>query len=142
LYLHCVLGHAIGPFDSQTLLDPLEEEFDLPEMLVEIANRQRWKRFMVGQRNPRLGSFELVESDAPQMRGMILPIARPIQRDGLVGDHAALSIGGCGIDPMGFDIGLRAGDEECAGLVQRVQTCEVDTRDPLDNWRPARVASF
>jgi hypothetical protein len=42
LGLHGVLGSAEEAFDPKMLLDPLEEEFDLPAALAKRANRQSW----------------------------------------------------------------------------------------------------
>ena len=44
-----VLAGPIERFDSKMLLDPLEEQFDLPSGLVELANGQRRQRQVVGQ---------------------------------------------------------------------------------------------
>ena len=48
LCLHRVLARAQKTLDAQVLLDPLEEQFDLPATLVERGNRQRWQHRDVG----------------------------------------------------------------------------------------------
>ena len=39
--------------DAQVLLDPFEEQFDLPATLVERGDRQRWQCRVVGQEDER-----------------------------------------------------------------------------------------
>ena len=44
LRLHGVLAGAQETLDAQVLLDPLEEQLDLPTTLVQGGNGQRWQR--------------------------------------------------------------------------------------------------
>jgi hypothetical protein len=43
LRLHCVLAVANKTLDAQMLLDPLEEQLDLPAALVKRGNTQSWR---------------------------------------------------------------------------------------------------
>lgn len=49
LRLYCVLAVADETFDAQMLLDPLEEQLDLPATLVECRDSQRRQCGVVGQ---------------------------------------------------------------------------------------------
>jgi hypothetical protein len=60
------------------------------------------------------------------MHGVILSTAGAVQCDGLVGDHTASTIGGRRIDSVSIEIGLGAGHEEGACLMQPVQAAKVD----------------
>jgi hypothetical protein len=42
LGLEGVLGGAVEGLDPQVLLDPFEEEFDLPPTFVQLGNDQSW----------------------------------------------------------------------------------------------------
>lgn len=67
LCLHGVLAGAQESLDTQVLLDPFEEQLDLPATFVERGNRQGGQRRVVGQKDQRLARFGVFESDAPQV---------------------------------------------------------------------------
>src|SRR5437764_412937 len=86
LSLDRVLGSAEESLDAEMLLDPFEEEFDLPATLVERANSCRWKLEMVGQEHQCLAAFRVLETDAPEMVRVALFGKRPVECDGLIAD--------------------------------------------------------
>src|SRR5450759_1486600 len=67
LSLHGVLARAQEFFDSQMLLDPLEEQFYLPAVLVKLGDDRCWQRRVVGQKNQGLAGFRVFESHPTQM---------------------------------------------------------------------------
>lgn len=54
LRFHCVLAGAEKSLNAQVLLDPLEEQLDLPAAFVQSRDRQRWQDRVVGQEDERL----------------------------------------------------------------------------------------
>ena len=66
LRLYRVLARAQKSFDAQVLLDPLEEQLDLPAILVQSGNGQGWQTSVVGQEHQRLARLEVFEVDATQ----------------------------------------------------------------------------
>ncbi len=50
---------------------------------------------------------------------------KTIEDDGLIADYACRSISGSGIEPSGIQIRFGASDKEAAGLMQDIQTLEV-----------------
>ena len=66
-----VFGRAIEALDSQVLLDPLGEKFDLPAALAQLADGERRQRGLVGKEHQRLAGFQVVEPDAAQMGGVV-----------------------------------------------------------------------
>ena len=60
------------------------------------------------------------------MRGIVLAGVVAVQCDGLIGDHAAATIGRCRVYPMGVEVGLGPCHEERTSLVQHVKASEVD----------------
>jgi hypothetical protein len=72
LRLHGVLGSSEERLDPQVLLDPPEEEFDLPPLLVEQGDALRGKREIVGQENQFLLVLDVEESDATEFVGVML----------------------------------------------------------------------
>ncbi len=70
------------------LLDPLEEQLDLPAALIELVDGVRRQLGLVRQENQRLAGFRVFEPDAAQVGGIILAGLDTVQRDGLAGDDA------------------------------------------------------
>jgi len=62
-----VLAGPIERFDKQMLLDPLEEQLDLPSGLVELANGQRRERQVVGQQDQVFLTDRVAINDPPQL---------------------------------------------------------------------------
>src|SRR5450432_1482131 len=103
------------------LLDPLEEQLDLPAALVEGADGGRRQGELVGKEHQRLARFWILEADAPQMLRVIAAGGLTVQGDGLVTDDAGRAVRRRRVDAMSIDIGLRTGDEECASSVKPMQ---------------------
>ena len=125
LRLHRVLAGTQKLFDTQVLLDPLEEQFDLPALLVQRADRQRRKRGVVGQENQPVARVRILEANAPQMLRIISRGIEAIERNALIADHATIAFAGRGVHPARVEVRLRTGDEERASLMQHVQPREV-----------------
>ena len=53
LRLHRILARAQKTLDAQMLLDPFEEQFDLPATLVQSSNGQGWQRRVSDQQQDR-----------------------------------------------------------------------------------------
>src|ERR1039457_937099 len=126
LRLHRVVGRAVELFDPKMLLDPFEEQFDLPAALVESADRCGRQGELVGEKYQRLSRLGVLEPDAAQMNRIVLAGSVAIQRDGLVGNNAGRPIGRRGGDAGGIQVRLGAGYEECPSLMQDVEAHEVD----------------
>ena len=54
---HRVGRGAVKGFYAQMLLDPFEEEFDLPAAAIELGDGQRRHGEVVGQKDQRLARF-------------------------------------------------------------------------------------
>ena len=72
LGLHGVLGSSEERLDPQVLLDPPEEEFHLPPLLVEQGDALRGKGKIVGQENQFLFVRNVEESYATEFVGVML----------------------------------------------------------------------
>ena len=126
LRLHGVLGRAVELLDAQVLLDPLEEQLDLPAGLVQFANGHRRRTEQVGQEHEGLLRVRVLEADAAQMARIAL--AAVVARHGhrLVADDSLRPVVRRGVDPAQVGVQLGAGDEERAGLLEREQPLEVE----------------
>src|SRR5438270_4301382 len=126
LSLHRILRGAIKPLDAKVLLDPLEEQLNLPARLVERADGGCRQSKLVAQEHQRLGAFGIPQPDATQMIGIMLLAIVPIEGDGRVADDPGGATVRRRVDATGIEIGLRAGREEGAGLMQHVEPLEVE----------------
>jgi hypothetical protein len=99
LGLHGVLRGPEERLDPQMLLDPPEEEFDLPPLLVEQSDTFRRKGKIVCQKNQVLLVLDVEESDATEFVGVMLRRVDSREDDGLVGPYPGRFVDGRGIQP-------------------------------------------
>ena len=111
LRLHGVLRGSIEPLDAQMLLDPLEEQLDLPAALVELANGHGRQVEVVGDEHQLLAGLAVVEADPAQVLGIETAGLDAVERDGLVTDDAGGTIGGRRVDAARVHVRLGASDE-------------------------------
>lgn len=108
------------------LLDPLEEQFHLPAVLVERADGSAWQCHLVGEEDERLAGFGVFESNTAQMNGVVLLRVEAVERNGLIANDAGWPICFRRIDAMEVHVRLGPRDEESAGQMQNVKASEID----------------
>ena len=69
---HRVGRGAVKGFDAQMLLDPFEEQFDLPAATIELGNGQSRHGEVVGQEDRGFAGFGIAIADAAQRVGIIV----------------------------------------------------------------------
>src|SRR6202035_1994201 len=106
LGLHGIFGCAEEAFDPQVLLDPFEEQFDLPAAFVERGDGGRRQPELIGEEYQLLSRFGVPEADAPQVFGVMLGGVVAVQRDGLIANDAGRAVCGGGIDPISIHFDL------------------------------------
>jgi hypothetical protein len=84
LGLDRVAARAEERLDPQMLLDPFEEQLDLPAALVALGNPESRQRKVVGQEDEAPVQIGIVEPDAPQPLGVLLAGIEAAQADGLI----------------------------------------------------------
>ena len=99
LRFYGVLRGAVELLDSEVLLDPFEEQFDLPARLVQFADRRRRRAEQVGQEDQRLPGPGVFEADSAQGVGNMMNKSDVGASDyvygaGSAGPHAVTSAGG------------------------------------------------
>ena len=108
------------------LLEPFEEQLDLPAVLIEAAHRNRIKPGPVGDEHQRVVGLRIPVANAPQAVGVVALGSHAIQSDGLIGNDAERAVRCSRVEAMETEVLLGAGDEEGAGLMQCVQALEVN----------------
>ena len=66
---HGVWAGAVKGFDAQMLLDPFEEEFDLPATAIELGDGPSRHGEVVGQEDQHVARFGIAIADAAQWGG-------------------------------------------------------------------------
>ena len=70
LGLHGIGAGAVEGFDPQVLLDPFEEQLDMPPALVDGCDGQRGQFEVVGEESQRLAGFGIDVADTTQSFGV------------------------------------------------------------------------
>src|SRR5659263_263908 len=126
LGLHGVLGSSEERLDAEMLLDPPEEEFDLPPLLVEQGDALRGKGKIVGQENQFLLVLDVEEPDATEFVGIMLGRVDARQGDGLVGTHTCRFVDGPGVHTTKPQVRLGPCDEEGQTKRESMKSFEVE----------------
>jgi hypothetical protein len=107
------------------LLDPFEEQFDLPASAIELGNGQRRDGEVVGQEDERFAGFGVAIADAPQGVGLIVLGLQAGHHDGLVEPQAGGFVHGTGVTTGTAEVLPGTGDEESAALMNPMPPGEV-----------------
>src|SRR5271166_1985759 len=107
------------------LLDPFEEELDLPTASVQIGDRQSRQCEVVGQEDQPLASLRIFEPDSPQRRLEPFVRIKTREHDGLIADQSRAAIYRMRVATLGLQGGLASGDTEAARLVEAKQPLDI-----------------
>ena len=125
LRLHGVLARAQKRLDAQVLLDPFEEQLDLPALSIQIGNEFGPQGKVVGQKRDALARFVLDHHPA-HSRGIVLAGIKHREHTDLVADdRRGAAIHRVGVTPSELGIALGTGYEESLGLMDVVQSGNV-----------------
>ncbi len=126
LSAHRVWRGAVKGFDAQMLLDPFEEEFDLPAAAIEFGDGQRRHGEVVGQKDECLAGLGIATADAAHEDGIIVLGVKAGQHHGLVETQAGGFVHGAGVTACAAEVLFGAGDEESTTLVDAMPAGEVE----------------
>jgi hypothetical protein len=126
LGFHRVFGCPEELLDPQMLLDPLEEQLDLPSALVKSADGRGRQTELIGEEHQGFARFGIAQPYAPQVFGVMLAGVVTVERDGLIADDPRRPVCRRRIDAMGIHVRFGAGDEESAGEMQSMEAGEID----------------
>jgi hypothetical protein len=126
LRLDGVFCVAIERFDSKMLFDPLEEQFDLPSLFVEGANRDGRQSKVVGEKHESLVGLCIDERDASEYFGVPSSRQYPSQPDTMIADQSNAVVDGKGLDQFGLHVGFGPRHKESPVGVQVVESSKVD----------------
>jgi len=88
LRLHGVLAVTQKMFDAQMLLNPFEEQFNLPTAFVQCRNGRCWQPSIVRQEHQRLTGICIFETNPAQIFRIFFRFINPVQTNGLVTNYS------------------------------------------------------
>src|SRR3954451_1975057 len=103
------------------LLDPFEEQFDLPTATVELAYRLRRQIEVIGQEHQSPARLHISESNTSQWLWVIGLGALKIEHHSLIANQPAAAIDAVRIAALEAELGLGTDDEEAAGELKTMQ---------------------
>src|SRR5690606_2896647 len=126
LRLHRVLAEAVEGLYRQVLLDPLEEQLDLPASLVDLRDDESLDLEVVREEGHGLPGFRIHVADAPEVARIESLRSRAVEADGLVGPQARGLVHAARSSDVEAHVRLRPGHEEGPGRVDAREATEVD----------------
>lgn len=126
LGLHSVGRSPVEGLDPQMPLDPFEEQFHLPPLLVDIGDGLRRDGEEVGQKHEASMVLHVVESDAAQRLRIILPGPCTHKRDDLIDADPASLVHRGRRQASEAQVPFGADHEEGRKAMDGVETLEVE----------------
>lgn len=103
------------------LLDPCEEQLDLPTASIQFGDREGRPREVVGEKGQRLVGLGILEPNASQRSLEALVRIEAREDDGLIADQPRGPVDGVRVPAVRIEIRLAAGHEETARFVKAVR---------------------
>lgn len=138
LCAHGVLGGAEESFNTEVLLDPFKEKFDLPPTFVNGCDSQGGQLEVIGEKDKSLAAHSIHVTDTPERFGVIafpLPCA---QLDRLVTSQTCCFIDRARLADTELRVAFCADDEEGLRHLDTVKACEVEVT-PVENVNASRL---
>ena len=120
-----IFGGAVERFDSKMLLDPFEEQFDLPAGLVQPRDGQSRFAEVVCQKHEFLARRRIGVSDATQGVGVAVMRVKAFQNNRLIETDAHALLDRMGITALEPEVVFGPGDKEGSVAMDTVQSREV-----------------
>ncbi len=133
LGFHGVLGGAIESLDTEVLLDPFEEQLDLPPALVQLCDGRGGRHEVVGQEDQAFVCFRVVELDTSDLFRVLLSGIEAGEEAGLVADQTTGTIDIMGVHSPELGIGLGSDDEEGLREMYGVEPGVIEIASVHDN---------
>src|SRR5262249_44550942 len=110
----------------QMLLDPFEEQLDLPPAFVDSCNRQCWESEIVGQEDESPIVLGVVVCDATQRFWVEPRCFRTDQHNRLIASQPCRLVDPATVAPREVEATLGARHEECGPRGEPIKAMEID----------------
>src|SRR4249919_1828279 len=108
------------------LLDPFEEQLDLPARFVKLGDGEGVEGEIVGEEHQPLTGLRIIELDPAQRTVETLARIEAGQENCLIAYQPGRAIDGSRIAAASLEIGLGASDEETSGIIETRKPLEID----------------
>ena len=123
---HGVLRGAEEGLDAQVLLNPLEEEFDLPPAFVNGCDGNSGQFEVVGKKDQSLACMGIDITDTPECFGIISFPFPCAQSDCLVASQSGGFVDRSRLADVELCVAFCANDKGCLYQINAVEACEVE----------------
>ncbi len=118
LRVDCVHSRAVEGFDVQMLLDPLEEQLNLPSLAIEFGNGYGIQREVVSQEAIDSTVSKVLIDNESEVVGILSAGVKACEPDSLVRDEPGLRINLAAINDFILHVVLGSGDKPCMILMK------------------------
>lgn len=129
---HRVLAGAEECFDAEVLLDPLEEQFDLPAPFVDGRDDLRGQIEVIGQKDQTLTGLGIEEANTPEFPRVVPLAFVSAQSDGLVAAQTAGLVDRAGLAEVESRVAFRPDDKVGVGAFDSKQPGKVEVSPVKD----------
>ena len=122
---HAVAVVADETAQTKVLLDPAEEQLDLPATAVDLGDRKRGQMKGIRQEHEREPAFRIEVADTPKGLWVVLATLPEIEPNRLVAPHTGCLVDLPGLDDIEAQVALAADDEESLRGMKPIQPLEI-----------------
>jgi len=126
LGLHSVFAQAVEGFDAKVLLDPLEEELDLPAGFVDLRDHNGVDLEVVGYEDQAFSGFCIQKAYSAQVASVEAFCFRSVETDRLIGSQSGGLLYWARFANVVAHVDLRPGDEERQSHMNPIKPIEID----------------
>ena len=125
LRLHGVLAVTQKMFNTQMLLNPFEEQFNLPTTFVQSRNSRCWQRSIVRQEHQSLAGIRIFQPNSAQIFRILFRFIKSVQTDGLIANYSHAFVHWRRINTPEIHITFSASYEKRSDLMQVVEPLKI-----------------
>lgn len=126
LRLDCVLAGAHKGIDPKVLLDPFEEQLDLPSLSIECGNHLGAERKVVGQKGQAFAILVFGNNSANHLRIVFGGLVNSEHASLIANDLSIRTIDWLGVSPLKLCVGLGSRDKERLRLMNGIKPFVVE----------------
>lgn len=126
LCAHGVLASAVKGFNAKVLLDPLEEQLDLPAAFVDGRDGYGGQAEMVGQKDEPLSRFSIYEANTPECLRIAPFSFCGAQANDLIASQSGRLVHWAGFENVEARVLFAADDEVGTGLSNPKEAFEIE----------------
>jgi hypothetical protein len=121
-----VFAGAVKGFDSEVLLDPFEEQLDLPSAFVDFRDGGGGRSEVVGNEDKTFAGFFVDVADASELVGVVSLALGTLQTNSLVAAQTDIFVNWTGGADVVSHAAFGTGHKKSSRLVDTIQTCKID----------------